>query len=647
MKKNLWIMIAGALIWGVPAVAEETELIQNAGFETYEDKNNAMFGSYTDFNGWERTGFSTISEKTDVYEGTVAVKLGATTAGSLYQRINNLTDAYYAANAPFRLTLHYKVVGVTATGDVSLESYWEHATVTDGLKDHDADKLQRVLSDSVQSEWQSLVIETTRPDKAKSFYLSFKTKAKCYVLLDSLSMVALPETPEDEPYITVTPKSLTSVATTIGNTVNFDTIRVKQGHLTSETTFRIGGTDASHFQLSATSMPADQSEMNIVVTYAPQTAGTHRASLIFDNVNHTAILPDMITLNGTCTDPSAKPEISVTPSIVPAFEVNVGQQTTQTISVTSINCTDYVYMRVDHITGAAFTIDGTMLPKNATSDVTIRFTPLEAGTYQSTLTIYSENAQSVVVTLNGTGRNPSPETVDWQVDFQWDMSHPLAVLDEHFDNAEHNKTLLLDGWQNVAKATARPWWGFDEAKTTPVRGEGKYAKATAYQYAKDSTDTWEMWLVTPALDYKNTPSQVFAFSVKGEYLPEEGNKALFEVYFIDANDPAHVFFQAFDGLSIPRTSDEDGVWVPFQIHLENQANIPDVFHMAFRYVSPNGNEGVVTYYVDDVSWGVVAEGVRSETQTGPAVRSEKILRDGQVVIRKNGIEYNVLGIPMQ
>ena len=99
--------------------------------------------------------------------------------------------------------------------------------------------------------------------------------------------------------------------------------------------------------------------------------------------------------------------------------------------------------------------------------------------------------------------------------------------------------------------------------------------------------------------------------------------------------------------SIPRTSDEDGVWVPFQIHLENQANIPDVFHMAFRYVSPNGNEGVVTYYVDDVSWGVVAEGVRSETQAGPAVRSEKILRDGQVVIRKNGIEYNVLGIPMQ
>ena len=30
-----------------------------------------------------------------------------------------------------------------------------------------------------------------------------------------------------------------------------------------------------------------------------------------------------------------------------------------------------------------------------------------------------------------------------------------------------------------------------------------------------------MWLVTPALDYQNAPVQVFAFSVMGEYLPEE------------------------------------------------------------------------------------------------------------------------------
>ena len=31
--------------------------------------------------------------------------------------------------------------------------------------------------------------------------------------------------------------------------------------------------------------------------------------------------------------------------------------------------------------------------------------------------------------------------------------------------------------------------------------------------------------------------------------------------------------------------------------------MPDVFYMAFRYAGPNGGKGVVTYYVDNVSWG--------------------------------------------
>ena len=130
----------------------------------------------------------------------------------------------------------------------------------------------------------------------------------------------------------------------------------------------------------------------------------------------------------------------------------------------------------------------------------------------------------------------------------------------------------------------------------------------------------------------------------GMYLPETGIQAKFEVYFVDASDPAHVFFQAFEGLSIPQTADESGVWVPFQIHLENQANIPDAFHMAFRYTGPNGAAGAVTYYVDDVTWGVVTEGIEN---TEYRVQTQKVLRDGQIVIRRERKEFNILGIPMQ
>jgi hypothetical protein len=48
----------------------------------------------------------------------------------------------------------------------------------------------------------------------------------------------------------------------------------------------------------------------------------------------------------------------------------------------------------------------------------------------------------------------------------------------------------------------------------------------------------------------------------------------------------------------------------------------------------------VTYYIDDVSWGVVKTAV-DELSSQPAVR--KTLRDGQVLIMRGDAWYSVLG----
>lgn len=196
-----------------------------------------------------------------------------------------------------------------------------------------------------------------------------------------------------------------------------------------------------------------------------------------------------------------------------------------------------------------------------------------------------------------------PVDESWAYDFVWDMSNPLALLDERFNTVSHNKPIHLDGWQNVAPEDERPWWGFDEAKTQPARGDGRYAKATAYQYGKASTGIWESWLVTPALDYKNAANKLFTFKVMGEYLPEEENPTVLEVYYIDATGEKVMFQDLTPNFDIPSSGADNMVWRTFFLDLNDQPYIPDVFFMAFRFAGPNGNEGAVTYYIDDVSWG--------------------------------------------
>ena len=309
--------------------------------------------------------------------------------------------------------------------------------------------------------------------------------------------------------------------------------------------------------------------------------------------------------NGEEEPPAEKAVITVSPSELPLFQTTAGSEQVQKISVSSEKCTDFVYLKVEHIQGSAFTIDATMMAPNSTGEVSVRFAPKEAGSYQSKVIIYTKDAEDVEVLLNGKAESSGTEEDSWANDFVWDDSAPLKLMIEGFDNVAHNKPWSGEGWQNVAAADARPWWGFDASKTQSVEGEGTFVKATAYQSGQESTGEWEMWLVTPPLDYKNAESKLFTFSVMGQYMPEEDNQAVFEVYYVDPKQPEHLRFQNLtESFAIPQTSDSNEDWQTFFLDLAPYAEtVADVFHMAFRYAGPNGTDGAVTYYVDDVSWG--------------------------------------------
>lgn len=629
--------IACALWLSIGLTQAQNNLVANGSFEDYSCN---LFGC--SFDDWNMPLGSGTAEGSDKLDGNASLCLYPTSVTANLDQGVTLTDAVYAPGTLFALTIHYKVLSLPDNASISLDCYWEPSGGGDAeaMKLHDADVLQRPIATAVSSEWEELTVVTSKPASSAYFRVRVKVPKNAKVLFDAFD---LEKTENTEPFIHVTPATLSSVETTLGNSVNFATVHIEQGNVEGTTTFELSGYDPQMFSLSRTSLTADESECDLIITYTPTAAGTHTALLNIDNLSHT-VLFQSIKLTGSCTDPSQQPAITVTPNPVPDFAAQAGKVQTQTITVSSVNCTDYVYLSVNHIQGAAFTIDATMLSKNTPREVEVRFAPNEEGTYQSTVTITSANAESVVLTLNGTATKGG-DTPEWANEFVWDDSNPLTMMLEPFDNVSHNEPLAIEGWQNVAPADQRPWWGFDETQTSLFEGDGKYAKATAYQWAKPSTGLWEMWLVTPALDYKNTVHKIFAFSVMGQYLADEGNQAFLEIYYIDATDPTNVFKQDLtESFPLPSTSDDNEQWFSFYMDLSPYSQtMADVFHMAFRYEGPNGDEGAVTYYIDNVSWGLQPEGIEQISQT-PTANRQKLLRDGQLIIVRDGVEYSAQGI---
>lgn len=154
----------------------------------------------------------------------------------------------------------------------------------------------------------------------------------------------------------------------------------------------------------------------------------------------------------------------------------------------------------------------------------------------------------------------------------------------------------------------------------------------------------EMWLVTPALDYKNTVNQVFTFKVMSDILFEGQNHTL-EVYYIDPSDPNDIFFQHLEGLDeyIPYADEDlENKWSYVALSLADQPYIPDVFFMAFKYTDQACNNGG-EYFITDVTWG--KENIIADVPSIQSTNKVTKFFDGrQIIIQKDGKQYNLLGL---
>ena len=403
------------------------------------------------------------------------------------------------------------------------------------------------------------------------------------------------------PSLEVTAEQTERVKGFVGEKAEAYVLNVKATDMPAATSIYLSGKGAANFSLSAETIEAGTNELRLVVYYQPTKIGIDEARVNFDCTDAPELYKSF-SISGIATDRNNPPVITVAPVTLDAFTAATGTKQEREITVSSKGLPDYVYLKVENIKGeGAFLINTTQVYKNIPAKVKVTFAPKAAGDYESRLVIYSAEAETVTLDLKGTATG-APSEGDVEGDkLPLSTANPLATLNETFDTGIHNKPLKLDGWKNLAVEGKRAWWGYTFNDNDASAGE-KAAKVTGFdsQVEIGGETPCQMLLVTPALDFKNSPSKLFTFRVRGDQLRDEQTDKL-ELCYIDVAD-GEMYIAPVEGFSMPAAADLNGEWQEFHIDLTGQ-NLADVFFMGFRFTSQRGRQNSAVYYIDDVTYG--------------------------------------------
>lgn len=396
-----------------------------------------------------------------------------------------------------------------------------------------------------------------------------------------------------EPTMTVTPTVVyDGSAVAIGSSTTFATYAVEYANLENPIDVYLTGANRNQFEVSAETIPAGSGKATITLTYKPQAIGKHTARINFESTVST--LNTGFAATGIAWDPANPPMIVAHSGGLTPFTCKAGEQQKQTITVTTSDLPDYGKAAVKGLSNGAFIISTATLLKNGNTQINITFKPLVPGDYEEVIEFSGIKAVTETIRIYGTATE-NGTTEDREGDrLPLDDSKPLASYMQNFDGVTKNKPLSIEGWKNLAQVGNRAWWGY-----TWADGNGA-AKVTPYDSKMEETTPCVMTLVSPALDFKNTPNPVLTFKVMGT-LMRDGMADQLEVCYIE-KDGEGMYVQPINGLNIPASPDKNEEWVPYTIDLKG-LDLADVFFIGFRFNSSRGAESTTSYYIDDFSWG--------------------------------------------
>lgn len=396
-----------------------------------------------------------------------------------------------------------------------------------------------------------------------------------------------------EPTMTVTPTVVyDGSAVAIGSSTTYATYAVEYANLENPIDVYLTGANRNQFEVSAETIPAGSGKATITLTYKPQVIGKHTARINFESTVST--LNTGFAATGIAWDPANPPMIVAHSGGLTPFTCKAGEQQKQTITVTTSDLPDYGKAAVKGLSNGAFIISTATLLKNGNTQINITFKPLVPGDYEEVIEFSGIKAVTETIRIYGTATE-NGTTEDREGDrLPLDDSKPLASYMQNFDGVTKNKPLSIEGWKNLAQVGNRAWWGY-----TWDDGNGA-AKVTPYDSKMEESTPCVMTLVSPALDFKNTPNPVLTFKVMGT-LMRDGMADQLEVCYIE-KDGEGMYVQPIDGLNIPASPDKNEEWVPYTIDLKG-LDLADVFFIGFRFNSSRGAESTTSYYIDDFSWG--------------------------------------------
>lgn len=426
---------------------------------------------------------------------------------------------------------------------------------------------------------------------------SSATKVGPEVIIDAIRVgtawTDLFDVASTEPTMTVTPTVVyDGSAVAIGSSTTFATYAVEYANLENPIDVYLTGANRNQFEVSAETIPAGSGKATITLTYKPQAIGKHTARINFESTVST--LNTGFAATGIAWDPANPPMIVAHSGGLTPFTCKAGEQQKQTITVTTSDLPDYGKAAVKGLSNGAFIISTATLLKNGNTQINITFKPLVPGDYEEVIEFSGIKAVTETIRIYGTATE-NGTTEDREGDrLPLDDSKPLASYMQNFDGVTKNKPLSIEGWKNLAQVGNRAWWGYTWANGNSA------AKVTPYDSKMEETTPCVMTLVSPALDFKNTPNPVLTFKVMGT-LMRDGMADQLEVCYIE-KDGEGMYVQPIDGLNIPASPDKNEEWVPYTIDLKG-LDLADVFFIGFRFNSSRGAESTTSYYIDDFSWG--------------------------------------------